>query len=50
MYGCDTSSLTLSEQIKLSVFENAVGRGFGPTKDEITAEWGEKHNEKLYDL
>jgi hypothetical protein len=33
------------------VFENRVlRRVFGPRRDEVTAEWGRLHNEKLNDL
>jgi hypothetical protein len=36
MYGCETSSLTLREEHRLSVFENIVLRRiFGPKKDEV---------------
>jgi hypothetical protein len=33
------------------VFENRVLRKTqGPTRDEVTGEWGKLHNEELYDL
>jgi hypothetical protein len=33
------------------VFENRVlRRTFGPTRDEVTREWGKLHNEELNDL
>jgi hypothetical protein len=39
LYGCETWSLTLSEQHKLRVFENRVLRRiFGPKRDEVTGE------------
>jgi hypothetical protein len=50
LYGCETSSLTLSGENRLRVFENRVLRGiFGPKRDEVTGEWrklliGELHN------
>jgi hypothetical protein len=37
LYGCETWSLTLKEERKLSVFENMVLRRiFGPRSDEVT--------------
>jgi hypothetical protein len=45
LYGCETWSLTLSEERRLRVFENRVlRRVFGPKKDEVTDEWGKLHN------
>ena len=50
-YGCETWSLTLSEERRLRVFENRVLRGiFGPKRDAVTGEWRKLHNEKLNDL
>jgi len=35
----------------MSVFVNRVlGRIFGPKRDEVTGEWGKRHNEELNDL
>ena len=40
LHGCETWSLTLREERRLSVFENRVlGRTFGPVRDEVTGEW-----------
>jgi len=51
LYGCETWSLTLREERKLSVFENMVLRRiFGPRRDEATGEWRRLHNEELNDL
>jgi len=51
LYGCETWSLTLREERKLSVFENMVLRRiFGPRRDEVTGEWRRLHNEELNDL
>ena len=51
LYGCETRSLTLREEGRLSVFENRVlRRVFGPTRDEVTGEWRKLHNEELNDL
>jgi hypothetical protein len=51
LYGCETWSLTLREERRLSVFENRVLRGiFGPKRDEATAEWRKLRNEELNDL
>src|SRR5215475_8100354 len=50
-YGCETWSLTLREERRLSVFENRVlRRVFGPKTDEMTGEWRKLHNEELNDL
>ena len=51
LYGCETWSLTLSEEHRLRVFENMVLRRiFGPKKDEVTREWRKLPNEELTDL
>ena len=51
LYGCETWSLTLREERRLSVFENRVLRRiFGPRRDEVTGEWRKLHNEQLNDL
>jgi len=51
LYGCETWSLTLREERKLSVFENMVLRRiFGPRKDEVTGGCRRLHNEELNDL
>jgi len=40
LYGCETWSLTLREEMKLRVFENMVLRRIcGPRRDEVTGEW-----------
>ena len=49
--GCETWSLTLREERRLSVFENRVLRRiFWPKRDEVTREWRKLHNEELNDL
>ena len=51
VYGCETWSLTLRDERRLSVFENRVLRRiFGPETDEGIGEWRQLHNEELYDL
>jgi hypothetical protein len=51
LYGCETWSLTLREEHRLSVFENRVlRRKFGPKRDEATGERRKLHNEELDDL
>ena len=51
LYGCETWSLTLTEERRLRVFENRVLRkAFGPKRDEVTGEWRRLHNEELNDL
>ena len=51
LYGCETWSLTLREEMNLRVFENmALRRIFGPRRDEVTGEWRRLHDEELNDL
>jgi hypothetical protein len=51
LYGCETCSLTLREEHRLTVFENRVLRRiFGPKRDEVKEEWRKLHNEELRDL
>jgi hypothetical protein len=51
LYGCETWSLTLREEHRLTVFENRVLRRiFGPKWDEVTGEWRKLHSEELYNL
>jgi hypothetical protein len=50
-YGCETWSLTLREERRLSVFEQkAFRRIFGPWRDEVTGDWRRLHNEEINDL
>jgi len=51
LYGCETWSLTLTEERRLRVFENRVlRRVFGPKRDEVTRKWRKLHNEELSHL
>jgi len=51
LYGCQTWSLTLSEERRLRVFENRVLRRiFGPKRDEVTGEWRKLHNGELNNM
>jgi len=51
LYGCETWSLTLKEERRLSLFENRVLRRiFEPKRDEVTEELRKLHNEKLNNL
>ena len=51
LYGCETWSLTVREERRLTVFENRVLRRiFGPKRDEVTGEWRKVYNEELNDL
>ena len=51
LYGCETWSLTLWEERRLSVFENRVlRRVFGPKIDGVRWELRKLHNEELCDL
>jgi hypothetical protein len=51
LYGCETWSLTLSEEYRLTVVENRVLRRiFGPKRDEVTGEWRKLHNGELHNF
>jgi hypothetical protein len=40
LYGCETWSLTLKEEIRLGVYENRVLRRiFGPEREEVAGGW-----------
>ena len=46
LYGCETWSLTLREELTLRVYENRVLRRiFGPKRDEVIREWKKLHKE-----
>jgi hypothetical protein len=46
LYGCESWSLTLREELRLRVFENKVLRRiFGPKRDEVTGGWRKLRNE-----
>ncbi|KAJ4443292.1 hypothetical protein ANN_04960 [Periplaneta americana] len=50
-YGCETWTLTLTEEHRLRVFENKVLRKiFGAKRDEVTEEWRKLHNTELHAL
>jgi len=43
--------LTLERKYRLRVFENGVLRKtFGPMRENVTAGWRERHNEKVHKL
>ncbi|KAJ4435130.1 hypothetical protein ANN_23706 [Periplaneta americana] len=51
LYGCETWTLTLREEHRLSVFENKVLRKiFGAKRDEVTGEWRKLHSTELHAL
>ena len=51
LYGCETWSLTLTEESKLRAFVNRVLRRiFRPKRDEVNSEWRKLHNEEINDL
>jgi len=51
LYRCETWSLTLREEHRLTVFENRMlRRVFDPKRDEVTGEWRKLHNEEITDL
>ena len=51
LYGCESRSLTLSEEHRLWMFENKIFRKiFGVRGDEIAGEWRKLHNAELHAL
>ena len=43
LYGCEIWSLTLKQECRLRVLENKVlTRIFGPKRDEVRGDWGER--------
>jgi hypothetical protein len=51
LYGCETWSLTLKEEYRLTMFEERfLRRIFIPKRDEVTGEWGKLQNEMLHIL
>jgi hypothetical protein len=51
LYGCETWSLTLREEHRLSVFVNRVLRRiFRLKRDEVMGEWRKLHNKEFHDL
>jgi hypothetical protein len=50
LYGCETWSLTLSEENKLRVFENRVLRRIFRHKRKEDGSWRKLHNDELHSL
>jgi hypothetical protein len=51
LYGCETWSLTLREEHRLTVSGNRVLRRiFRPKRDDVTGGWRRLHNEQLHNL
>jgi hypothetical protein len=51
LYGCETWSLTLTEEHRLRVSKNRVLRRiFEPKRDEVTGGWRKLHNEEFHNL
>ena len=51
LYGCETWSLTLREERRLTVFEsNVLRRIFGSRRDEVMGDLRKLHKEELNDL
>jgi hypothetical protein len=50
LYGCETLSLTLSENILSRSVNRVLTSVFGPKRDEVTGGWRELHNEELHNL
>jgi hypothetical protein len=48
--GCETWSLALRKEHRLTVFENRILRIFRPKRDDVTGEWRKLHNEELHNL
>jgi hypothetical protein len=49
--GCETWSLTLRKEHRLSVFKNRVLRKIcGPEREEVIGNWRKLHKEELTDL
>jgi hypothetical protein len=49
LYGCETWSLTLTEEHRLREFENRVlSEIFGPRRDEVRGELRRLRKEELY--
>jgi len=47
--GCETWTLTLREEYRLSVSENRVLRRiFGPEREDITGKWRKLYKEELH--
>jgi hypothetical protein len=51
LYGCETWSVTLTEEHRLRVFQNRVLRKMlEPERDEVIRDWRILHSEELYGL
>jgi hypothetical protein len=51
LYGCETWSVTLREELRPRVFENRMLRKIlVPKRDDVTGEWRNLDNEELNDL
>jgi len=51
LYGCETWSLKLRDELRLRVFEKRVVRKiFGSKKDSVATKWRKLHSEELSDL
>jgi hypothetical protein len=49
LYGCETWSLTLREELRLRVFENRVLRRiFASRRDEVMGDWRKLHHEERH--
>jgi hypothetical protein len=51
LYGYETWSLTLREELRMRVYENwMMRRILGPKRDELIGEWRKLHHVELNDL
>jgi hypothetical protein len=48
--GCETWSLTLTDEHRLKVFQDRVMRIIGPKRDEMAERWRKLDNEELCDM
>ena len=50
LYGCEARSLTLSEERRLSIFENRILREILRPQRDANGKWRRLHNEELHSL
>jgi len=50
LYGCETWSLTMREELGLRLFENRVLRRIFGAKNDEMRKWKKIHNEEINDL
>jgi hypothetical protein len=51
LYGCETLSLSLGEELRFMVSENRVLRRIcAPRREKVTENWRRLHNEEFHNL